>query len=77
MFQVFNLVVLAAVVVWHAVSGQMTRELGRLVLVALPGTLVGAWLGAAAYRRLSDRRFHEIVLGLLGLSGLVLVWAAR
>ena len=40
---------------------------------ALPGTLVGAWLGAQTYRRLTDRNFNGVVLGLLGLSGLGLV----
>lgn len=74
-FQVFNLVILAAVVVWHCVSGLLTADLGRLIVIALPGTFVGAWLGMRAYQRLSDRHFHEIVLCLLGLSGLALIWA--
>ena len=74
-FQAFNLAILAAVVIWHIVSGLLTIEVARLVLVALPGTFVGAWTGAQAYRRLSDRRFHKVVLGLLGLSGISLVWA--
>ena len=74
-FQAFNLTILAAVAAWHAASGLLTAELGRLVAVALPGTLAGAWLGARAYRRLSDRRFHEVVLCLLAFSGLTLVWA--
>ena len=37
--------------------------------------MAGAWLGARTYHHLSDRRFHEVVLGLLGVSGLMLVWA--
>jgi hypothetical protein len=52
----------------------MTREVGWFVLWALPGTLAGAWLGARAYRRLSDHHFHRLVLCLLGFSGLTLVW---
>ena len=75
-FQAFNLAVLSAAFLSHAVSGMLTAELGRLTLVALPGTLTGAWLGARAYRRLSDKRFHEVVLGLLGVSGLTLIWAS-
>lgn len=75
-FQAFNLAILAAVVVSHAASGLLTAELGRLTLFALPGTLAGTWLGARAYRRLSDQRFHEVVLGLLGVSGLTLVWSS-
>jgi uncharacterized protein len=61
-FQAFNLTVLGAALASHA--------------AAVPGTLAGARLGAQAYRRLSDRRFHEVVLGLLGLSGFALVWTS-
>ncbi len=75
MFQAFNLAILLAAGLSHAIAGRMTAEVGWLVLLALPGTLAGAWLGARTYRRLSDRRFHEVVLGLLGVSGLTLVWA--
>lgn len=75
-FQVFNLAVLTATVASHAVSGLLTAEVGRLAFAALPGTFVGAWLGARTYRRLSDQRFHEVVLGLLGISGLTLVWTS-
>ena len=45
--------------------------------VALPGTLVGAGLGALLYRRLDDQGFDRIVLGLLLASGLGLVWSSR
>jgi len=75
-FQVFNLVILAAVVVWHVVSGLMTAELGRLMIIAIPGTACGAWAGVRAYQRLSDKRFREVVLCLLGASGVALVWAS-
>lgn len=75
-FQAFNLTILTAVAVAHAASGLMTAELGRVAVLALPGTLAGTWLGSHAYRRLSDQRFHEVVLSLLGLSGLTLVWSS-
>lgn len=74
-FQVFNLSVLAVALVWHAAAGLVTAEVGVLVALAVPGTLVGSWLGARAYRRLSDRRFHTIVLYLLCLSGVALLWS--
>jgi uncharacterized membrane protein YfcA len=74
-FQAFNLAILLAAGLSHAIAGRFNADVAWLVPIALPGTLAGAWLGARAYRRLSDRRFHEIVLGLLGVSGLTLVWA--
>jgi uncharacterized protein len=76
-FQAFNLTVLGAALIAHAVSGLLTAKVGLLVALALPGTLSGAWLGGRAYRRLSDRRFHEIVLYALGFSGLALIWGSR
>jgi uncharacterized protein len=75
-FQVFNWSVLSAALAAHALLGLITAEVAWLVLLALPGTTGGAWLGARAYRRLSDKRFGEVVLGLLLASGLVLVWNA-
>jgi uncharacterized membrane protein YfcA len=45
-FQAFNLTVLTAAIVSHAASGLLTAHVGRLVLIALPGTVVGSWLGA-------------------------------
>ena len=76
-FQVFNLVILAGVVVWHVVSGLFTLQVLALVGVALPGTAAGAWVGVHAYRRLSDKHFNDVVLSLLGVSGLALMWASR
>ncbi len=76
-FQVFNLVILGAAVLARLASGLLSRDLLWLFLLALPGTFAGSWLGFAAYRRLSDRRFRDIVLGLLAFSGASLLWAAK
>lgn len=75
-FQAYNLAVLCAALVAHAAAGLLTAELLRLVLIALPGTFAGAFLGARLYRRLSDRRFDQLVLSLLALSGVILVWTS-
>jgi hypothetical protein len=47
--------------------------LGKLVMIALPGTLLGAWLGRKTYNRLGDYRFNQVVLLLLLLSGISIV----
>ncbi|WP_428485160.1 sulfite exporter TauE/SafE family protein [Rhodopila sp.] len=73
-FQAYNLTTLSAALAMHAAKGLITWEVGWLLLWALPGTLGGAWLGAHAYRRLSDHRFHQLVLCLLGVAGLSLIW---
>jgi uncharacterized membrane protein YfcA len=74
-FQTFNTTVLAAALCVQAGAGLVTKDVLKLALFALPGTLIGAWLGARAYRALSDRNFRDVVLGLLFLSGVGLVWS--
>ena len=73
-FQVFNLSILCAALVSHFVAGLFTTELGFAVVAALPGTFVGAAIGPALYSRVSEKRFKEMVLTLLGISGALLVW---
>jgi len=74
LFQIYNLVVLATAFAAQLADGLVTWSILPLAAAALPGTMFGAWVGARAYLRLSDRHFHRIILMLLGLSGLSLVW---
>jgi uncharacterized membrane protein YfcA len=73
-FQTFNLSILAAALLVHALAGLLTKDVGLAAMAALPGTVVGAWIGTRAYRRLSDRRFQDIILALLCVSGGALIW---
>src|SRR5260370_28885897 len=75
-FQIFNGTVLSAALCLQAGTGFVTREVIWLALLAFPGTVFGAWLGARAYRVMSDRHFRDVVLGLLFLSGVGLVWSS-
>jgi uncharacterized membrane protein YfcA len=75
-FQIFNSTVLVTSLVLQTASGFVETQVIWLVLVAFPGTLVGAWLGARVYHVLSDKHFGDIVLGLLFLSGVGLVWSS-
>ena len=74
-FQTFNWTILSASLCLQAATGFITREVLALALLALPATLLGAWLGARTYHALSDRNFRDVVLGLLFLSGIGLVWS--
>ena len=71
--QVFNVSILAAALLSHALSGVLTREVGWATLAALPGTIGGAFVGALAYKRLGDRGYQRIVMVLLLVSGLMLL----
>jgi uncharacterized protein len=73
-YQAFNLSILLTALLAHAIAGLLTPKVGIAILAALPGTILGAWLGARAYTRVSDRRFRQLILLLLCLSGAVLVW---
>jgi len=75
-FQTFNWTILTASLCLQAGTGFVTREVAWLALLALPGTIFGAWLGARSYHALSDRNFRDVVLGLLFLSGVSLVWSS-
>jgi uncharacterized membrane protein YfcA len=72
-FQAFNMTILTAMLVASLVQGLIGQRFLVALTVALPGTLVGSWLGARIYCRLDDHRYDRIVLVLLLISGLALV----
>ncbi len=73
-FQAFNLAILVAALVAHAWAGFLTAQASMAILAALPGTILGSWIGARLYARLSDQRFRELILLLLCVSGALLIW---
>jgi|GraSoiStandDraft_30_1057271.scaffolds.fasta_scaffold67974_1 uncharacterized protein len=75
-FQIFNGIVLGAALCLQIASGFVANDVFWLALLALPGTFLGAWLGARTYRALSDRNFYDLVLGLLFISGISMVWSS-
>ncbi|MEO6842425.1 MAG: sulfite exporter TauE/SafE family protein [Bradyrhizobium sp.] len=72
-FQVFNWTILLAALCLQIGTGLIKQDVIRLALVALPGTLLGTWLGTRVYHALNDRNFRDIVLALLVLSGVTLI----
>ena len=72
-FQGYNLSILAMALAAQGTAGLLTAALWPLLLIALPGTIVGAWLGRRIYARLDTTRFAKTVLILLLVSGVVLV----
>jgi uncharacterized membrane protein YfcA len=74
--QTFNMAILSLALVLHAVSGLLTRQVAVAAIVALPGTIAGAWLGAFVYRRLADHSYQRVIMVLLLLSGVALIWTS-
>jgi uncharacterized protein len=75
-FQTFNWAILFAALCLQAATGLIGPKVLWLALLAFPGTLVGAFLGARVYHALNDRNFGDLVLGLLFVSGIGLVWSS-
>jgi uncharacterized protein len=47
-----------------------------IALLCLPATLIGAWIGARVYVGVSAQTFQCVVLGLLLVSGCILIGQA-
>jgi len=73
-FQTFNWTVLFVALCLQIAGGRVGSDVLWFAALALPCTIIGAWLGARLYHALNDRNFRDIVLGLLFLSGATLIW---
>jgi uncharacterized membrane protein YfcA len=58
---------------WIGAKGAVTADTIRLFLFGLPVLFAGTWLGMKLYGRLDEAAFRRVVLGLLLLSGAVLM----
>ena len=64
-FQIFNFSILAAALIAQIATGLVKFDVFWLALIAFPGTVIGAWLGARTYHALSDANFRDVVINLL------------
>jgi uncharacterized membrane protein YfcA len=72
-FQAFNTSVLIFALISQFATGLVNAGVWHWVLVALPGTICGAWIGRRVYRRLDDSKFEKTVLLILMISGCTLL----
>ena len=72
-YQPFNLIVLALAAAGMAGAGRVDTAVLSALLIAVPGTVIGAFLGARLYRHASEATFRKVVLTLLLASGALLV----
>ena len=72
-FQTFNFVIAFFTLASQAFAGLITEEVMTLMLIALPGTICGVWLGHRVYKNLPDRRFNQVIYGILICAGLTLI----
>jgi uncharacterized membrane protein YfcA len=72
-FQVFNICMQGLTLTMYVVSGTIPRQAVPLFVVTVPAMLVPSIVGYRLYRRVSDVTFRRVVLGLLTVSGAVLI----
>ena len=71
--QVIFLASSATVIVAHAAAGNITTDVVRMTAVALPALAAGILVGAIVDRRLNHDRVRTIVLGLILVSGVLML----
>ena len=72
-FQGFNFSILLFSLATLGVAGLIDARLLPNLLLAVPATIVGAYLGRKLYSRVDGRRFSRVILVLLTLAGAGLV----
>lgn len=72
-FQTFNLCMQCLTTIAYASSGVVTHRLLLLLAVTVPTLLIASRIGNRLYYRISDRAFSRVILGLLSVSGIVLI----
>ncbi|MDA0998679.1 MAG: sulfite exporter TauE/SafE family protein [Proteobacteria bacterium] len=72
-FQPYILAMHALAFVSAAVAGLVDIETGKRFAMCLPFLIAGTIAGLACYGRLDERRFRDVVLGILLASGIALV----
>ena len=73
-YQPFVLVMHALGIATFAVSGMITERTAYDFLWCLPAVVTGSWLGVKVYPYLDDTLFKRIILGLVLLSGIMLLF---
>ncbi len=71
--QPFNMSVLATALVAAAVAGLLDRTFWIWAVITVPVSFLGARLGLLLYGRANDAVFRQLVLILLGISGVTLI----
>lgn len=72
-YQPFNLLILGFATIAMALIGRLDAQLYPYAIVALPCSLVGAAIGVRAFLGVSTQVFQRAVLGLLLVSGSIIV----
>ena len=75
--QPFNMAILATALLAAGVAGLLDRTFWTWAVLAAPVSLIGSRIGLTLYGRVNDSAFRQLVLLLLGASGIILIVSAR
>lgn len=56
------------------ITGLFTIEMLITLLKVIPAILIGSWLGIKTYNQINEALFRKVILGLIFISGLVLLF---
>ena len=73
LFQTFSLVTQALTITAYLATGIIQAGTAWVFAVVVPAMLIPTLIGARLYRNFTDTGFRRVVLGLLSLSGAILV----
>jgi uncharacterized membrane protein YfcA len=76
-FQSFNLCMQVLTLIVYAASGTLTARMGWIFALMVPVVILPTLAGIRLYRGISTAKFQRLVLGLLLLSGCVLLASLR
>jgi len=71
--QWFNLCMHVVTISGYAVSGLITADRARWLLVAIPAMVIPSLLGARLYIKISDVAFRRLILAILAATGVALL----
>lgn len=71
--QWFNLTMHVVTITGYGVSGVITAERAKWLLVAIPAMLIPSLLGAKLYTKISDVAFRRLILVILAVTGIALL----
>jgi uncharacterized membrane protein YfcA len=72
-FQPVAVAIFVMSALWIGARGAITPDVIKLFLIGLPALFAGTWLGMKLFGRLDEATFRKIVLGLLLVSGALLI----
>jgi uncharacterized membrane protein YfcA len=72
-FQPVAVGIFAMTALWIGFQGTLTAETARLFLFGLPLLLAGTWVGLQLYGYLNEKRFRQVVVVCILISGAMLI----